>query len=97
MAEDRLVELSEERKALELRRADQQAADERASVRRRHRVYWQCVALTFVGVPVYAYSWHFTDPRQTQLAASAGFVLSYAVPFFRWLAYHISESEEFRR
>jgi hypothetical protein len=35
MAEERLVELSEERKALERRRADQQAADERAFMRRR--------------------------------------------------------------
>jgi hypothetical protein len=97
VTDGRLLDPSTERDRREHRRAQEQAEDELADRRKRRRMLWQCVALTFIGVPVYAYSWHLTDPRQAEVAASAGFVLSYAAPFFRWLAYHISQSEEFRR
>jgi len=92
----RLLDPSTERERRERRRALEEAADERELNRRRRRMLWQCVALTFLGVPVYAYSWHVTDPRQAELAGAAGFVVSYVGPFFRWLAYHVSQSEEFR-
>lgn len=97
MTRGRMLDPSTERERRERRRAEQQAEDELVDRRKRRRMLWQCVALTFIGVPVYAYSWHLTDLRMAEVAISAGFVLSYAAPFFRWLAYHISESEEFRR
>jgi hypothetical protein len=65
--------------------------------RRKHRVMWQCVALAFIGVPVYAASWSLTDPGLTRAVATLGFFVSYAAPFFRWLIYHVRESEEFGR
>jgi hypothetical protein len=68
-----------------------------AYAHRRHRVMWQCVALAFVGVPVYAVSWGLTDPGLTRVSVTFGFFLSYAAPFFRWLTYHVRESEEFAR
>jgi len=58
---------------------------------------WQCVALAFIGVPVYAASWGLADPGLTRVAGALGFFVSYAAPFFRWLIYHIRESEEFGR
>ncbi|HEX7024768.1 MAG TPA: hypothetical protein VF187_08130, partial [Gemmatimonadales bacterium] len=61
----------------------------------RRRTMWQCVALTFSGVPVYAWSWHLTDPRMADIAIASGFFLSYAAPFFRWLAWHVRGSESF--
>ena len=97
MTHGRLLDPSTERERRERRRAQEQAEDELEDRRKRRRMLWQCVALTFIGVPVYAYSWYVTDLRQAELAISAGFVLSYGAPFFRWLAYHISESEAFRR
>ncbi len=97
MTAQRLVQLSEQQRELEQRHAAQQAEDEPEFLRRRRRMLWQCVALTFVGVPVYAYGWHLSDPGQSSVVASAGFVLSYAAPFFRWVAYLVATSEEFRR
>jgi hypothetical protein len=82
---------AEARRARELEEA--QLGDER----KRKRVFWQCVALTLTGIPIYALSWRFTDPLQIDLAIAGGFFLSYALPFFRWLAHHVSTSEEFRR
>jgi hypothetical protein len=68
----------------------------RAFARRRSRVLWQCAALTFAGVPLYGWSWHLTGDS-AQVAAAGALVISYAAPFFRWVFYLVSESEEFRR
>lgn len=96
MSNPRLLDLSSEQQERERRQADQEQADQDAFEHRRGRVLWQCVALTFTGVPLYVWSWSLTDGRQSELAASFALVLSYVAPFFRWLAYHIRESEEFR-
>lgn len=95
MSADHLLELSPERRELELRRIREREAADLAFERKRRRVMWQCVSLTFLGAPVYAASWALTDPRMTQLAAALGFFISYAAPFFRWLAYHVKVSEAF--
>lgn len=95
MSADRLLDLSPERRELELRRVREREAADLAFERKRRRVMWQCVALTFLGVPVYAASWGMADPRMTHLAAALGFFISYAAPFFRWLAYHVKTSEAF--
>ena len=97
MLAKRLLDLSPEQQELERRRADQEEADQQAFERRRNRVLWQCAAFTFTGIPLYVWSWHLTDGRQSELAASLALVLSYVVPIFRWVFYHISVSEEFRR
>jgi hypothetical protein len=55
------------------------------------------MALSFAGVPFYAWSWHLTDPREVNVFVAGGFFISYALPFFRWLAYYVRTSEEFGR
>lgn len=92
-----LLGLGPDRIATETRRARDKEAAERALDLGRQRVFWQCVALSFAGVPFYAWSWHLTDPRQVNLAVAVGFFISYALPYFRWLAHHVRTSDEFRR
>ena len=91
----RLLSMSPEQQALESRRAREREAADRLSRREAHHVFWQCVGLAFAGVPIYVWSWHLTDSRSTQLATATAFVVSYGLPFFRWLAFYISRSEEF--
>lgn len=95
MSAEPLLELDPDRVATEARRAREREAAEQTIERTRRRVLWQCVALSFVGVPFYAWSWHLTDPRSVNLSVACGFFISYALPFFRWLAHHITTSEEF--
>ena len=97
MPQSPLLGLDSDRVATEARRAAEKEAAQLAYDRKCRRVFWQCMALTLTGVPVYALSWRFTDPLQIDLAIAGGFVLSYALPFFRWLAYHVRNSEEFGR
>lgn len=97
MPESPLLELDSGRVDAETRRSREQEEARLGYERQRRRVFWQCVALTLTGVPVYALSWRFTDPLKIDLAITGGFVLSYALPYFRWLAYHVRNSEEFAR
>ena len=97
MPDTPLLGLEPGRMAVESRRAAEQEQARLAYERIRKRVFWQCVGLTLSGIPIYALSWRFTDPLQVDLAIAGGFVLSYALPFFRWLAYHVRNSEEFSR
>lgn len=97
LPDQRLLDLSPERRAMEARRAQEYEESVRAADHARRRVLWQCVALTFAGVPFYAWSWHLTDPRQSELTVATAFLISYAAPFFRWLAHHVSESDSFSK
>jgi hypothetical protein len=97
MPDSPLLGLDPDRIATEERRAREKEAAAQAFERTRSRVFWQCVALGFAGVPFYAWSWHLTDPRDVNLSVAAGFFISYALPFFRWLAYHVRTSDEFDR
>jgi hypothetical protein len=97
MPETPLLELDPGRVAVESRRAAEQEESRLGHDRQRKRVFWQCVALSLTGVPVYVLSWQFTEPLKIDLAIAGGFFLSYALPFFRWLAYHVRNSEEFAR
>jgi hypothetical protein len=97
MADPPLLKLEPDRIATEERRAREREVAEQAFERARHRMLWQCVALSFAGVPCYAWSWHLTEPREVNLFVATGFVVSYALPFFRWLGYHVRTSEEFGR
>lgn len=96
MSDDLLLDLPPERRALELRRVREREAATAAFDRHRRRMMWQCVALSFLGVPIYAVSWGGADPRMTQLWSALGLFVSYAAPFFRWLVYHLRISDEFR-
>lgn len=96
MGEDPLLDLPPERQALELRRVREREAADAAFDRRRRLMLWQCVALSFLGVPVYAVSWGGVDPGMTQVWSALGLFVSYAAPFFRWLVYHVRVSDEFR-
>ena len=94
-AEAPLLRLSPERRDAERRRALEQEKSVRRGRQKALQVFWQCIALSFAGVVIYAWSWHLTDPRRIDLAISLGFAVTYDLPFFRWLAYYISESEMF--
>ena len=97
MPDSPLLGLDPGRIATEARRAGEKEAAEQAFERAKRRMFRQCIALSFAGVPFYAWSWHLTDPRAVNLFVAAGFFISYALPFFRWLAYHVRTSEEFSR
>jgi hypothetical protein len=97
MPDSPLLELDPQRIVTETRRAREKEEAEEAFERTRRRMLWQCVALSFAGVPLYAWSWHLADPRQVNLFVTAGFFISYALPFFRWLAHHVRTSDEFGR
>ena len=92
-----LLGLDPARIAEEARRVRDKETAELSVERARRRMIWQCVALSFSGVPFYAWSWRQTDPREAGLLVAAGFFMSYALPFFRWLANHVGTSEEFSR
>jgi len=93
----RLLDLPPEQQEKEARRAAEQEAAVRETARAHLRVFKQCILLTFLGVPVYAYSWRLSDPHASELTAALAFLVSYAAPFFRWLAYQVSQSESFAK
>ena len=97
LSADRLLDLPADRRATELRRVREREDAALAHEHRKHRVMWQCVALAFSGVPVYAVGWGLADPRLARVAVTFGFFVSYAAPFFRWLIYHVRQSDEFGR
>jgi len=91
----KLLALSPQRREAEQRRGDEREAAIREADRRLARVRWQCVLLTFAGVPFYLLSWRLTDPRSAAVWAALALFVSYACPFFRWLHFHVSQSESF--
>ena len=95
MNEPPLLPISADRMAAELRRAREQDAAERGLEGKRRRVFWHCVALSFAGIPLYALSWRLADDRAADIMVAAGFFVSYALPFFRWLAWHVKTSDAF--
>lgn len=90
-----LLNVAADRRAREERRAIEIETLNRASDRRDRWVLAQCIALAFLGVPFYAWSWHVVDPDRARIWAALGFAVSYAAPFFRWLVYHVRTSETF--
>ena len=88
-----LLPISDAQRARETAHATAAEEAERQSRREAHRVAWQCVALTFLGVPLYLWSWHLNDARQSAVVASAAFLVSYAAPFFRWVVYRVGRDE----
>ena len=70
-------------------------AAENLSRRTNRRVIVECVLLTLLGTPFYAWSWHVTDPDRAAIWTAAGFAVSYAGPFFRWLLHHTRTSDAF--
>lgn len=95
MTEPRLLRISAHRMATEQRRARERETAELAVARERRRVFWQSVSLSFAGVPLYALAWRLADDRIADLVVAAGFFVSYALPFCRWLAWHVKTSDAF--
>jgi hypothetical protein len=91
----KLLELSAERREAERRRGTEREAAAGETDRKLARMRWQCVLLTFAGVPFYLLSWRLTDPRSAAVWAALALFVSYACPFFRWLHFHVSQSESF--
>jgi hypothetical protein len=95
MNEPPLLPISAHRVAAEQRRAQEKETAVLAWERGRRRVFRQCILLSFAGVPLYALSWRLADNRTADLLVAAGFFVSYALPFFRWLAWHLKTSDAF--
>jgi hypothetical protein len=89
-----MIILPAERLAKELRRASETEAAHKAWARENRRVFWQCAALAFLGVPVYAVSWYLTDPDQADLLQAGAFCVSYVGPWARFLAFHLRRAEQ---
>jgi hypothetical protein len=90
-----LLDVASSRRDREARRAGEIEASNRYSERRGRRVLIECIALAFLGVPFYAWSWHVSDPDVARVWSALGFAISYAAPFFRWLVYHMRSSDTF--
>jgi len=80
---------SDEVRRREAARAGERQAAEQDWQRRKHAVMWQCVVLSFAGVPLFGLSMRIDDGRQADIALAAAFFVSYAGPFFRWLIFHL--------
>ena len=80
---------SDEARRREAARAGERQIAEQDWQRRKHAVLWQCVALGFVGVPLFGLSMYIDDGRRADVALAAAFFVSYACPFFRWLIFHL--------
>lgn len=91
-----LLALPPDRQEIERRRVQEAEQAVRTSERETRRVMWQCVALSLAGVPIYVWSWFLTTPRMPSVAVTLAFVVSYGLPFFRWLAFHVHRSESFQ-
>lgn len=88
-----LITLPKEKLEREARRIAEREAGDRAWNRENRRVFWQCIALAFTGVPVYGLSMALHDPRQVEIARSAAFFVTWGLPYFRWLAFHVKRME----
>jgi hypothetical protein len=89
-----MIILPPERLAKEHRRASETEAAHKAWARETRRVFWQCTALAFLGVPVYALSWYLTDPDQVGLAHAGAFCVSYVGPWARFLVFHLRRADQ---
>ena len=90
-----ILPISESRRGREARRAAEVDAAENLSRRTNRLVIVECVLLTLLGTPFYAWSWHVIAPDRAAIWTAAGFAVSYAGPFFRWLFHHTRTSETF--
>ena len=95
MSDQPILPIPQSRRGREARRAAEVDAAENFSRRTNRRVMVECVALTLLGTPFYAWSWHGTDPDRAAIWTAAGFAVSYAGPFFRWLVHHTRTSDTF--
>ena len=84
-----LLQVPESQRIREERQASLRAAQARAWERSVRRLILQCILLTLLGVPLYGFAWHLTDPRQTQLVVAGALLISYALPLFRLLIFHV--------
>ncbi len=88
-----LVTLPAERLAREGRLARDREAAQTAWHATRRRVFWQCVGLSFLGVPVSAWSWSMTDEPRATVVQALAFCISYVGPWARLLIFHVRESD----
>ena len=90
-----ILPITQARRVREARRAAEVDAAETSTRRKNRRVMVECVALTLLGTPFYAWSWHVTESGRADIWMALGFAVSYAGPFFRWLLHHTRTSEMF--
>ena len=90
-----ILPISQSRRGREARRAAEVDAAENVSSRANRRMIVECAALTLLGTPFYAWSWHVTDPDRAAIWTALGFAISYAGPFLRLVVHHTRTSETF--
>jgi hypothetical protein len=84
-----MLHIPESQQAREVRQANLSAQQSRAWQKILRRLFMQCIMLTLLGVPLYGYAWHLTDPRQTRLVVASALFVSYAFPLLRLLVFHV--------
>ena len=57
-------------------------------------VYLQCVGLMVIGYLLYGFSWSLPGD-QAILWSALGFVIAYALPFFRLIAFLLRHADQF--
>ncbi len=88
-----LLTQSAEVREREAARAHEREDAERGWQREKRAVMWQCVALSFAGVPLFGLSMYLDDGRQADVALAAAFFVSYAGPFFWGLVFHLKSAD----
>jgi len=89
-----MISLSAERVAREVRHASEREAAYKAWAGENRRVFWQSVALAFLGVPIYAASWTLTDPSQVGIVQAGAYCVSYVGPWVRLLVFHLGRVDQ---
>jgi hypothetical protein len=84
-----MLQIPQPQQAREIREASLRAQQHRAWQKSVRRVLMQCILLMLLGVPLYGFAWHLTDPRETRLAVAGALFVSYAFPLLRFLVFHV--------
>lgn len=59
-----------------------------------HVAYLQCLALLVIGYVLYGVSWGLPGEKGV-LVSALGFVVAYALPFFRLIAFFLRHADQF--
>lgn len=80
---------SAEARRREAARAHERQEAEQGWQRERRAAMWQCVALSFSGIPLFGLGMYLEDGRWGEVMLAAAFFVSYAGPCARWLVFHL--------
>lgn len=89
-----LLSLDDTRRNRELANADLAALGERSWRRAWLGAYLQCLGLVLAGYFLFGLSWAYHGDAAT-LISSVAFLVAYALPFFRLVAFFLRHADQF--